>query len=203
MPDRESPLAISLGAISTLTSSDESGVLISEKPFWGYINLRADVSDYQALQNAGDVLGVEIPTTPNTATDNGDVSVLWLGPDEWLILDPLGREDSLIMELRYKLAGKFVSIVDVSGGNTIVNLEGPRSRDLLAKGCPLDLHPRVFGPGRCAQTLVAKAGVIIRQLDGSQSYDLIVRRSYADYLALWIEDAAREYGLTVAEECEI
>ena len=68
---------------------------------------------------------------------------------------------------------------------------------MLAKGCPLDLHPLVFRPGDCAQTLLAKANIIIRCVDDSSSYELIVRRSFADYAALWLHDAALEYGCTV------
>ena len=80
----------------------------------------------------------------------------------------------------------------MSGGQAVVNITGAHSRDLLAKGCGLDLHPRAFGPGRCAKTILAKAGVIIRQVDDSPSFDVIVRRSVADYLARWLEDAAQE-----------
>ena len=68
---------------------------------------------------------------------------------------------------------------------------------MLAKGCPLDLHPRVFGPGHCAQSQIARVNAIIHQRDGSPSYDIVVRRSFADYLARWLDDAAAEYGLAV------
>ena len=85
----------------------------------------------------------------------------------------------------------------MSGGQTVITIQGPHARGVLAKGCSLDLHPRVFSPGLCAQTLVAGVGAIIRQIDEKPSYDLIVRRSLAEYLAHWLEDAAQEYGLEV------
>ena len=89
------------------------------------------------------------------------------------------------------------SVTDVTGGQTVITLRGPSARDVLAKGCPLDLHPLVFQPGDCAQTLLGKANVIIRCVDDSPSYELIVRRSFADYAALWLHDAALEYGCAV------
>ena len=70
-------------------------------------------------------------------------------------------------------------------------------RELLAKGCPLDLHPRAFDVGQCAQSHLAKAPILIRQLDREPSFEIVVRRSFADYFWLWLEDAAAEYGLAV------
>jgi len=60
-----------------------------------------------------------------------------------------------------------------------------------AKGCPLDLHPRVFEPGCCAQSRLARTLVTIVQIDASPRYELIVRRSFADYLWQWLHDACR------------
>jgi sarcosine oxidase subunit gamma len=104
--------------------------------------------------------------------------------------------------LRAALAEQRCAVTDVSESRTCIHVRGPRARDLLAKGCPLDLHPRVFGPGRCAGTLMAKAGVTLHQVAGDDApdgpaYDLYTTRSFADYLWRWLEDAAREYGLAV------
>lgn len=68
------------------------------------------------------------------------------------------------------------------------------AREALAKVCSLDLHPRRFGPGRCAQTLLARCGAILHQLDDAPSYDLLPRRSYAEYLWMLLTDAIAEFG---------
>ena len=197
----ESPLAQFLGRVRTTDRPAGAGVRLREKPFLGHLNLRGDPADRDLLRSAAAVLGFELPLEPNTVAEAEYVTALWLGPDEWLLLTPPGRETALADTLIAALADEFASVVDLSGGQTVVNLSGDHARDVLAKGCTLDVHPRAFGPGRCAQTLVAKAGVTIRQLDESPSFDLIVRRSFADYLAQWLEDAAQEYGLAVAAEC--
>lgn len=85
----------------------------------------------------------------------------------------------------------------VSGGQTVVRLAGSKVCDVLAKGCTLDFHPRVFKPGDCAQSTLGKAPITIRQIDEAPAYDIVVRRSFADYLWLWLQDGAKEYGLAV------
>jgi len=111
----------------------------------------------------------------------GARSVLWLGPAEWLVVD--GDP----VDLPVDLPGG----VDVSANRTTIELSGPHARDVLEKGCTLDLHPRVFGPGRCAQTTLARTQVILWQRP--EAYHLLVRGSFAWYLADWLVDAAREY----------
>ncbi|MDT7677764.1 MAG: sarcosine oxidase, subunit gamma, partial [Pseudonocardiales bacterium] len=83
------------------------------------------------------------------------------------------------------------------------------AREVLEQGCPLDLHPRVFGPGRCVQTMLARAQVVIWRpasdaTDGAEdspgeTFRLLVRGSFAGYLAAWLTDAAGEYW-TVAPQ---
>ena len=86
---------------------------------------------------------------------------------------------------------------DISSGQTIIRLRGPRARDLLNKGCPLDLHPRVFGAGQCAQSHIGKSNALIIQVDDTPTYDIIVRRSFADYLARWLLHSGMEYDIAV------
>jgi sarcosine oxidase subunit gamma len=81
----------------------------------------------------------------------------------------------------------------VSANRTTIELSGPHARDILEKGMPIDLHPRSFGPGHCAQTLLARAQVIVRQVDAKPTYHVLVRGSFAPYLADWLVDAAKEF----------
>ena len=146
---------------------------------------------------AANVLGFRLPTAPNTTAGKGGLLTLWLGPDEWLVVTPLDAQTSLAQSLEAALDGTHASVTDVTGGQTVITLSGPKAREVLAKGCPLDLHPAVFRPGDCAQTLLAKANVTLRCVDDSPSFELIVRRSFAEYTALWLHDAAMEYGCAI------
>ena len=105
-----------------------------------------------------------------------------------------GAEAALEAELAEALAG-LGSVVDLSANRTAVQVVGPRARDVLAKGCALDLHPRAFGMGRCAQTLLGRAQVVLEQLaDEPLTYGLLVRSSFAAYVATWLLAAAEEFS---------
>jgi sarcosine oxidase subunit gamma len=140
------------------------------------------------VRTSGDtVLGVPVPA-PNRVVTVGERAVLWLGPDEYLVVAPDGDD----------LAGlDGESVVDVSANRTTIELSGPCARDILEKGTSIDLHPRAFGPGQCAQTLLARAQVVIRQVDTAHTttgptYHVLVRGSFAPYLADWLVDASKE-----------
>jgi sarcosine oxidase subunit gamma len=133
-----------------------------------------------------------LPTEPNTVAGDASGAALWLGPDEWLVIGPPGSEAALETDLRATGA----TVVDVSANRTTLELRGPRARELLEFGCPIDLHPRAFGPACCAQTLLARANVLIWFVadDPEPVYRLLVRPSFAAYVAAWLADAAD--GLT-------
>ena len=129
-----------------------------------------------------------LPAEPNTVEGDATEAALWLGPDEWLVVGPPGSEARL--EAEFAAAG--ATVVDMSANRTTLELRGPRARELLEFGCPIDLRPRVFGPGRCAQTLLARANVLIWFVTDEPEplYRVFVRPSFAVYLATWLADAA-------------
>lgn len=165
------------------------GVRLRELPIMAQVNLRADPSNARLV----DVLGFPLPTEPNTVAGDADRAALWLGPDEWLLVAAEGAEPALEQPLRGAIAGAHGSVVDVSSNRTLVELEGPVAREVLMKGCSLDLHPRRFAPGRCAQTALARVQVILWQVTDGPCYRIAVRCSFAPYLAEWLVDAMAEY----------
>lgn len=174
-----------------------AGVTLCERPWHGQLVLRGDIGSRVFASALRRILGVGAPRTPNTVREKDDTMILWLGPDEWLIVVPGGRETKLEAELRQALARQHTSLTDVSDSRVVIGLTGPYARDLLMKGCSLDLHPRTFAAGRCAQTQLARAHMLLHQLDESPAYDIYVHRSFADYVWRWLEDAAEEYGMAI------
>lgn len=160
----------------------------------GHINLRGDPDSAEFRKAVESTLGQHLPVDANTSTD-ADHRVFWLGPDEWLVMAEAGKTADLLQRLNRALAECHASVNDISGGNIALRLSGPRIRDLLAKGCTLDLHPDVFKAGSCAQSGLAKAAVLIVRVDESDTFDLIVRRSFADYLMRWLRRAGNEYRI--------
>jgi sarcosine oxidase subunit gamma len=133
--------------------------------------------------------GVPLPLTPNRVAASGTLRVLWLGPDEWLVVAE-GEAPDLLPRLERAVSGRRAALNDLSSSRIIIALRGAGGRDALAAGCGLDLHPRAFAPGQCAQTLVARVPVILDQIDAASHYRLLVRRSYARWLVDWLIDAA-------------
>ncbi len=163
---------------------------IEEKPFLGYLNLRGRPGNTGFLAGVLKALGVEPPTAANTVVEAGDNRIYWLGPDEWLIVTPAGKQGELKARLDAALAGVFSSVVDNSSGLTMIHVTGDKAGALLASDCPLDLHPREFEPGQCAQTRLAKAGMIVSPLADGRGFEVVIRRSFADYLLRFLADAA-------------
>lgn len=194
---RESPLARFKLPLRASREAGGAGVICAERPFLGHVNLRGNPGSTRFVAAVASVVGVTLPVAPNTVTRSQVNAVYWLGPDEWLIVTPADAEASIARGLRAALAGTFTAVTEVSGGQTVIALRGSAVRELLAKGCPLDLHPSAFGVDRCAQSHLAKAPILIRQADERPAFEVIVRRSFADYLWTWLEDAASEYELAI------
>lgn len=133
-----------------------------------------------------------LPLEANTAAVAGDRRVLWLGPDEWLVVGPGAELVGLERDLRARFQGPAAAVVDVSGQRTVIELGGPSAREVLMKGCSIDLHPEVFGLGRCARTTLARAQVILLPV-GRDIYWIFVQSTFAEYLAEWLMDAMTEY----------
>ncbi len=224
---RQSALA-HLGLAGRATSdTGEAGtgpaVTLAEVPYPCLVNLRGKPNDVAFMAAAEAALGVAPPTEANrVVAGKGGLQVIWLSPEEWWVLggpdttqrmgaermgaERIEAESELAARLRAALAGVHAAVTEVGEGRTRLRIAGPRARDTLAKGCPLDLHPSVFGdPGTCAQTVIGKAGVLLHLTDnehvqGGPTFDIVVLRSFADYLWRWLEDAGREYGMTVTAQ---
>lgn len=191
MPDivMESPLAGIARLGQRVLVVDGKSCALSEVPFVEMLNLRGSPDDDRFRQAVLDVTGLALPTAPNTASLSAQRQLLWLGPDEWLLKLGDGQGYTMESALRTALQGQHCSVVQVGDGNTTLTVKGAAAADLLSRGCPLDLHPRVFPAGALAQTHIAKAGATVLCLEATTSFELTVRRSFADYLFRWLCEA--------------
>lgn len=173
-------------------------VSITQEPPVAMVDVRVRAPGPGAVAAAG-VLGVELPTEACTYAADGDTAAIWLGPDEWLITTTLisktaSAGEELESRLRSAVGPSGGAAVDVSRQRTMLRLSGSRARDVLAKGCSLDLHPRAFGATSAAQTMLGLAGVVLLSVDGSGAdFRILVRTSFVRYLTAWLLDATAEY----------
>ncbi len=170
-------------------SVDGRNCLLDEIALLDMLTLRGDASDPAFAAAVLSVTGLALPVVANTASVGNGRQLFWLGPDEWLLKTAGGSGDALEAALRAELAGKHISVVQVGSGNTTFTVQGAAAADLIARGCPLDLHARSFPDGSLAQSHIAKANVVIYCLQAEASFEITVRRSFAEYLFKWLCEA--------------
>jgi sarcosine oxidase subunit gamma len=175
-----------------------AGVILGESAHRTIINIRGDANDAAFTNAVKSVTGVDVPTKANTVNKAGETSILWLGPDEWWVVTTPDRSDDLVPALRQAFQGQHTAVIDVTESRTVITISGSKARDVLARGISLDLHPRVFGPGQCAQTGMSKCNVLLHQTDDEPSYDIYVLKSFSDYLWQWTEKIASDFGLAIS-----
>ncbi|MDA3922954.1 MAG: hypothetical protein PF501_20095 [Salinisphaera sp.] len=178
-------------------SAAQSGVSLGERPFLGHFSLRGKADDEALMAACSRVFGIALPKTPNTWVEGEGVVIGWMGPTEWLVLVAAETRHEWLISLREALADQHAGVVDLSGGQTLITLAGEHARDVLAKGSTLDLHPREAQAGFCTRSTLAKSAIFLRVVEAGERFEIVVRRSFADYLWQWLVDASEEYG------CEI
>jgi sarcosine oxidase subunit gamma len=200
MADTIAPAAVAVLARSPLGAESAEpivlasghGIEVLERPFTVQIDVRVEPNE-EIVQQVGKALRVPLPSTPNRVGATGSTRALWLSPDEWLIVAKPGDSLSLARKARAAVEPFAGAVVDVSAHRTLLELRGPAARDLLARGCSLDLHPLAFPPDACAQTLLARVDVILFHF-GKDAFGVFVRASFATYLVTWLRDAIEGMG---------
>jgi sarcosine oxidase subunit gamma len=190
---QESPLVGADDLLKKHQASASKAFRLVERPFLELINLRGDLRDATFVAAVEKVIGCKPPEKPNTTAAGNGYDLMWLGPDEWLVRSTASHSATqpapLEAKLREAFKGLFAAAVDIGSGYTVLEISGTRTRDVLARGCPLDLHPRLFGVGQCAQSHYFKASVTIVPT-GEDNFELVIRRSFADYFVKIMLDAA-------------
>ena len=201
--DRRTPLD-TIKARPPASRRADNTVFLAERPHTAKISLRGQPSDAQFMAAAGRVLDMVLPADPLTSVattgDHGTIVALNLGPDEWLITGDPGTEGALTAALEEALAGYHAAVVDVTENSTILRLWGTGARDTLSKGLPLDIHDSRFPVGAVAQSLLAKADIILHReadTDDAPVFAIHIRRSFAAYIWQWLIDAGEEAGIAV------
>lgn len=193
-PRAESPLHHADLATVAKKGPKDGGVTLQEHKLLGHLVIRGSVDNQAFLAGAREVLGVDLPG-PLGSVEQGSTSVRWISPDEWLVIVPGEAAFELENRLREAMGGHY-AIVNVSGGQTVLELSGPDARKVLKKSTPYDVHDRNFPVGKVVTSVFAKTQAVIRRT-GDERWELVIRRSFADYAWLWLQDASAEYGLVV------
>ena len=176
----------------------EPGITVSERGGLALVSIMARKGKTADLgARIKDRFGIDLPLTPRRAGD-GSIHFIWCGPDRWLAETSAETPRHFERSLREAASG-FASVSNQSDGRSVIRVSGAKAREMLAKGVPLDLDPRVFRPGDTAMTVVAHINVHFWQRDATPSYDFAVFRSFAASFGQWLLDAAAEIGVIVTD----
>jgi len=178
-----------------INQPSDGGIVFHEAAFSGHLNLRGNAQDAEFLSGVEQVLGVALPVSPCSSAKSETAQIMWLAPDEWLIVVDSGNEYDIEQKLRANLTGHF-AISDISGAQTIVELSGSNIHDLMKKSTGYDFYLEHFPIGKVVGTTFAKAGAHILRVS-EDKFQLIIRRSFSDYVWLWIQQGSQEYGLNI------
>jgi sarcosine oxidase, subunit gamma len=162
-------------------------------------NLRGDPRHEAFVSAAPRVLGVPLPQVPLTSTRTNAVTLLWLGPRSWL---HVGREAPISHD--YEPARRAVNaaggaLFDVSASYVGWCVSGATVVRVLNRTCPLDLDPRAFEPGRCAQSLLGHVTALFHRPDDAPSFVVMVARSFAADASHALREAAKSDGCRITD----
>ena len=179
--------------------SGEPGLGIVERLGLGLATVAARKGQAEALKRAvASAYGVELPDS-SRIVQGAAASFVGYGPGQWLAVSETLANEALARDLSERLRG-LASISDQSGGRTVLRLRGPRARAALAKGLPIDLHPRAFAPGSAATSTISLMGVQLWQVDDAPTYDVAIFRSVSASFWRWLTASAGEFGYEVGGE---
>ncbi|NTS32192.1 sarcosine oxidase subunit gamma [Phyllobacterium sp. BT25] len=148
------------------------------------VSLRARPDAVAALSKA---LGLALPTKPKSTAVNGSRAALWLGPDEWLIIDD--GESNLVADLAK--AKVLHSAVDVSHRNVGIIVSGKGAEGVVNGGCPQDLSERAFPVGAASRTVLGKIEVVLWRT-AENTFRVECWRSFSPYAFAFLQVSARD-----------
>ena len=172
----------------------DGGITVQEIALLDHLVIRGNATDASLKAGLESVAGLALPGNLQSAENDGMV-IRWVSPDEWLVTAPHGGGFELEQKLREAI-DSHIAIVNVSGGQTLLTVEGADVEEMLKKCTPYDIHISNMQVGKVVTSLFGKAQAVIRRT-GEQQFELIIRRSFSDYCWIWLQDACGEFGLVV------
>lgn len=172
-----------------------TGVAIEECIGLSFASITARREKRFALFNAiNTAFGIALPDGPRRVT-RGHVTFASTGQDQWIASADGADAAGFAARVRARI-GPFAAVSDQSDARLVLRVSGPRVRDVLAKGVPVELHPKAFKPGDVACTVVGYINTQIDMLDDA-TYQLAAPRSMAGSFWSWLTASAAEFGYEV------
>jgi len=156
-----------------------TGLTIAELTIEASWNLQGDPARPDFVEEARRLFDIALPTKANMSARSGTLTALWVGPRSWLLVAGIASSLTDFIDKRDAISRQRGALFDVSASRVAWALAGPRAADVLAKGCPLDFHPRAFATRACAQSVYGHINVLVEKRDEIPTFVLMVARSFA------------------------
>ena len=173
----------------------DAGIVLQELALLDHLVLRGNTENAAFAAGVESALGMALPANLQSTENEGRV-IRWISPDEWLITTPGGTGFEVEQKLREAIGDTHFAIVNVSGGQTVITVDGADAEEMLKKCTPYDIHINHMPVGKVVTSLFGKSQAVIRRTS-EQGFELVIRRSFADYSWLWLQDACAEFGFSV------
>lgn len=197
LPDGRSPLADwHLSGLDVAQKTIDPNVQefgIGERPGLGKIALHGQDSSFH--ETTCQTLGFELPRNPNSSVTHASMSVIWMGPCEWMLVMPQGQVNQLLPDLGRALQGLHAMVVDVGDRWHTLSITDSPCTEILCRGSSIDPHNCLARAGDCAQTLLAQVPVVIHRPDERVAFDIHVDRSFAEFLWHWLYNAGSDFAI--------
>jgi len=180
-------------AVTPLNGARFTGLAtITDAGLTGMITLRGDLASAEVTTAVQKAIGLDIPAQRQALSGQG-TAVLWMSPDELLLVCAYDGVAETIATLNDALKGQHFLAVNVSDARSCLHVSGAGARETLAKLCPVDLSPEGFSPGMFRRTRMAQVPAAF-WLDEAGTFHLICFRSVADYAFNLLKTAALPGG---------
>ncbi len=191
-------MSLTFNNVLNLNKKNYNGVTIEELNLSGKINIRGKSSDKEFMKNIGSALNLVLPIEPNVRIFNNNISIMWLGPNEWLVVTPENEKDGIISLLNSNLNPQKTAITDVSFNRTVLRLEGEKVFTLLSKFLVANLKKILKTNFSVAQTIFIKIPVLFVRNNTDEeptSLDLHLNRSHTKYVYELLVDGSKNLNI--------
>ena len=174
-----------------------SGIAFAVATIAAAWNVQGDPARKTFTDEVQTSFGIALPLAPNTIARTGAVTALWLGPTSWLLV---AGSASALVDFNVKrdaLNAAGGALFDLSASRAAWTVSGTHAATLLAKACPLDLHPRAFAAGTCAQSLLGHVNALLVKADEAPAFTLMVARSFERDVWHALCESAAQYGYDI------
>ena len=134
--------------------------------------------------------GLRFPIENSKVERNKETRILWSAPRTWFIIS---KKENIINNIKEKCTDENFAITDISHSRTVIQIKGLQAREILKKGCPLNINE--FKTNNCAGTVFHGISIVVDLIDNNpDTFNLLTLRSFGESFYHHITDAALEFG---------